>query len=105
MGEPGLRNVNRTQFFVHDIKVYQESHDFLKEINEIIVQASFDTGACYGGSKCAEIVFEPGKIINGEGLQVLQERMEALDPTEDDMYRFLGEAKNVDNRVKEEVTS
>ena len=113
MGEPGMRNVNRTHsFFVDDLKVYQESHDLLKEINEIIVQASFDTGACYGVSKCAEIVFERGKMIKGEGLQVLQERMKALDPTQDEMYRFLGveqsngiKAKNVYKRVKEEVTS
>ena len=52
MGEPGMRNVNMTHsFFVEDLKVYLVSNDLLKEINEIIVQASFDTGACYGFSR------------------------------------------------------
>ena len=113
MGKPGMRNVRRTHsFFIDDLKVYQESHDLLQEINEVILQASFDTGACYGISKCAEIVFERGKMVEGEGLQVLQERMEALDPIQDEIYRFLGveqsnsiKAKNVYKRVKEEVTN
>ena len=79
MGEPGKRDVIWTHsLFVDDLKVYQESHNLLKEINEVIVQVSLDTGACYGVSKCAEIVFEHGKIVKGEGLQVLQERMKTL---------------------------
>ena len=79
MGEPGKRDVSRTHsLFVDDLKVYQESQNLLKEINEVIVQASLDTGVCYGVSKCAEIVFERGKIVKGEGLQVLQERMKTL---------------------------
>ena len=97
--------------FVDDFKVYQESHNLLKEINEVIVQASLDTGACYGVSKCAEIVFERGKMVKGEGLQVLQERMKTLDPDQEEMYKFLGveqadgiKTKNVYERVKEEVT-
>ena len=83
MGEPGKRDVSRTHslfvddFKVYDLKVYRESHNLLKEINEVIVQASLDTGACYGVSKCAEIVFEHGKIVKGEGLHVLQERMKS----------------------------
>ena len=113
MGESGMRNVRRTHsFFIDDLKVYQESHDLLKGINEVIVQASFDSGACYGISQCAEIVFERGKMVEGERLQVLQERMEALDPSQDEMYRFLGveqsngiKTKNVYKRVKEEVTN
>ena len=31
-----------------DLKVYQESDNLLMEINEVIVQASLDTGVCYG---------------------------------------------------------
>ena len=81
MGEPGKRDVSRTQsLFVDDLKVYQESHNLLKEINEVIVQASLDTGACHGVSKCAEIVFEQWKMVKGEGLQMLQERMNTLGP-------------------------
>ncbi len=35
--------------FIDDLKVYQENHDRLKAVNEMIVQASYDTEACYGG--------------------------------------------------------
>ena len=49
IGPPGSRDVNRTHsLFVDDLKVYQESHDIFKDVNEVIVQASHDTGACYG---------------------------------------------------------
>ena len=59
IGEPGNRIVNRTHsLFVDDLKQYQESHQKLKDVNEMLVQASHDTGACYGVSKCAEIIFE-----------------------------------------------
>ena len=44
--------------FVDYFKVYQKSHKTLKDVNKMIVQASNDTGACYGVAKCAEIVFE-----------------------------------------------
>ena len=39
--------------------------------------------------KCAEIVFERGKIVRGEGLQVLEECMESMDPDENEIYKFL----------------
>ena len=52
----------------------------MEVVNEMIVQASHDTGTCYGVSKCAEIVFERGKMTKGEGLPVLQERMKTIDP-------------------------
>ena len=59
MGEPGNCIVKRTHsLFVDDLKVYQERHNALINVNEIIVQASHETGACYGVSKCAEIIFE-----------------------------------------------
>ena len=112
MREPGKRDVSRTHsLFVDDLKVYQESHNLLKEINEVTVQASLDTGACHGVSKCAEIVFEHGKIVKGEGLQVLQERMKTLNPDQEEMYEFLGveqadgiRTKQVYERVKREMT-
>ena len=51
MVEPGNRVIKRTHsLFVDDLKVYQESHKALKIVNGIIVQASHDTGACYGVS-------------------------------------------------------
>ena len=111
MGEPGNRVVKRTHsLFVDDLKVYQESHQALKIVNEIIVQASHDTGACYGVSQCAEIIFKNGKMVKGEGLQVLEERMKTMDPDENEIYKFLGieqtdgiRTKAVYERVKEEV--
>ena len=54
-------------------KIYQELHNLLKEIYVDIVQASLDTRACYGVSKCANIVFERTKMMKGEELQVLHE--------------------------------
>ena len=81
MGPPGSRDVSRTHsLFVDDLKVYQESYEILRDVSEVIVQATHDTGACYGVSKCAEVVFEHGKMVRGEGLEVLEERMKAMDP-------------------------
>ena len=46
MGPPGNRYVSRAhRLFVDDLKVYQESHEMLKDVNEVIVQASHDTEA------------------------------------------------------------
>ena len=91
IGKPGNRVVKRTHsLFVDDLKVYQESHKALKIVNEIIVQASHDTGACYGVSKCAEIIYQNGKMVRGEGLQVLEERMKTMNPDENEVYKFLG---------------
>ena len=112
MGEPGNRIMKRTHsLFVDNLKVCQESHNALKNVNEIIVQASHDTGACYEASKCAKIVFEHGKIMRREGLQVLEERVKTIDPDENEIYKFLGieqadgiRTKTVFERVKEEVS-
>ena len=56
----------------------------------VIVQASHDTGACYGISKCVEIVFKRGKMARGEELEILKERIKAIDPDENEVYKFLG---------------
>ena len=112
MGAPGAQDVKRTHsLFVDDLKAYQESHKALRDANEMIVQASHDTGACYGVEKCAEIVFERGKMVRGEGLQGLHERMKTIDPNQNETYTFLGveqadgiKAKEVYARVKGEVT-
>ena len=111
-GEPGNCIVKRTHsLFVDELKSYQESHNALKNVNEIIVQASHDTGVCYGVSKCGEIIFEHGKMVRGKGLQVLEERMKTMDPDEIKIYKFLGieqangiRTKTVYERVKEEVS-
>ena len=96
---------------MNDLKVYQESHKTLKDANDMIVQASNDTGACYGIAKCAEVVFERGKMVKGESLQVLNERMKTIDPEENEIGKFLGfeqadgiKNKKLYNRVKEEIS-
>ena len=112
MGEPGNRIMKRTHsLFLDDLEVYQESHNVLKNVNEIIVQASHDTGACYGVSKCVEIIFEHGKMVRAEGLQVLEERMKTMDPYENEIYKLLGieqadgiRTKTVFERVNEEIS-
>ena len=69
-----------------------------------------DTGACYGVKNCTEIVFKKDKIIKGEGLTVLEEKMEALDQNKNEIYTFIGcekankiDLKRVMERVKKEI--
>ena len=91
MGPPGNREVIRTHsLFIDDLKVYQKNYARLEVANETIVQASLDTGA--------EIVFKRGKMIKGEGLSVIEEKMKALDPEQREIYKFLGcqEAGKID---------
>ena len=111
MGQEGERGVKRTHsLFVDDLKVYQENHQKLEVVNEIIVKASMDTGACYGVKKCAEIVFRKDKMAKGIGLAVLDEKMKASDPSRNENYTFLGceqvdkiNVKRVMERVKNEI--
>ena len=79
-------------------------------MNEMIVKASMDTGACYGVKKCVEIVFRKGKMIKREGLAVSEEKMDGLDPKKNEIYEFLGceladkiDVKRVMERVKKEI--
>ena len=44
-------------------------------VNKTIVKASQDTSACYGVKKCAEIVFNRGRMTGS--LNVLAEKMKA----------------------------
>ena len=113
MDPPGCGDISRTHsLFVDDLKQYQENHETLKDVNEIIAQASHDTGACYGVTKCVEIVFERGKMVKGEGLPVLEKCMESVDPDKNEIYKFLGieqadgiKTKRVYEWVKHEVTT
>ena len=105
---PENRDVSRTHsLLVDDLKVYQEIHEIVRDANEVISQASHDTGACYAVSKCAEIVFERGKMVKREGLEVLEERMKAIDQDENEIYKFLGielaDGIKVFERVKGDV--
>ena len=76
----------------------------------MIVKASMDTGACYGVRKCEEIVFRKDKMIKGEGFSALEEKIDALDPNKNEIYKFLGceqadkiDVKRVMERVKKEI--
>ena len=81
MGLPGDRQLTRTHsLFIDDLKTYQENHVKLELANNILVQASLDTGAMYEVKKFAEITFERGKMVKGNGLQIMGERIEALNP-------------------------
>ena len=70
--------------------MYQKSYEIIRDVNEVIVQASHDTGACYGVSKYAETVFKRDKMIREERLEVLEETMKTMDPDENEIYNFLG---------------
>ena len=69
-----------------------------------------DTEVCYEVKKCTEIVFRKGKMVKGEGLPVLEEKMKALNPEKNDVCKFLGceesddiDVKKVLERVKKEI--
>ena len=111
MGRPGKRNIKHTHsLFTDYLKTYQENHKMSQIVNETTVQASNDTGACYGVSKCAENIFERGQMVKGEGLEVLHERMKTIDSDENVTYKFLGveqadgiKTKEVFERIKTKV--
>ena len=112
IGQPGERDLTRTHsfFIICDLKVYQENQQKLEIVNELIVKSSMDTGVCYGAKKCAEVIFKNGKMVKGEGLAVLEERMKPLDPEQNELYKFLGweqgnkfDVKKVMQRVKKEI--
>ena len=44
-------------------------------------ESHHDSGACNGVKKYKEIVFRKSKMIKREGLAVLEEKMDALDPS------------------------
>ena len=113
MEQPGKRVVKGTHsLLVGDFKVYQESHKTLKGLKEMTVQACNVTGAYHGLAKCAEIFFAREKMVKGEGLKVLNEKMKTTEPDENKIYKFLSveqadciKVKEVYNRVKGELSS
>lgn len=67
------------------------------------------TGTCYGEAKCAEITFERGKMLRGEGLQLLKERKKSMH--ENKIYKFCGvehtdgiKMEELHNKVNEEIS-
>ena len=75
-------------WIIQNSKAYQESNKTLKDVNEIIVQTSNDTGTCYGVAKYTKFVFERGKMMKGEIFKMLNERMRTIDPDENEIYKF-----------------
>ena len=57
---------------------------------KVITKASMDTGACYGVKKCAEMDFKAREMIKEDCLNVLNERIKALDQEQVEIYKFLG---------------
>ena len=91
IGLPGCRIVNKTHsLFLDDLKVYQETEEQLELTNEILVQASKDTGARYGVNKCCKAVFKHGKLVESYGLVINDELTNVLMPKENNTYKFLG---------------
>ena len=75
-------------------------------VNRILVQASIDTVVVNGANKCSEIIFIKGNIIKTEELQIMQERMKALDPNGNEIYKFLRceQAERIDmKKVMEKI--
>ena len=108
--EEQAKEMSKEHPFIDDLKVNQESHKKLEVANEIIVKASMDTGACYGVKKCTEVIFSNRKTMKGEGLNILEQQMIALDPEKNKAYKFLGceqgdkiDVKKVVQRIKKEV--
>ena len=82
MGAPQEQDVKRTHsLFIDDLKVYQDDHKKLEVVNEIIMKASMDTGACYGLRSWK-------KWWEEKVLTVLEERMKTLDPDINEVYKF-----------------
>ena len=111
LAQPGRRYIKRTHIlFIDDLKVYQENHQKLEIANKTTVKVSMDTGACYGVKKCTKIEFRKGKMVKGKGLPVLEEKMKALAPEKNEVYKFLVceqsddiDPKKVVERVKKEI--
>ena len=111
MEQRNKERVKRTHdLFIDDLQIYQESHRQLEVMNQMIVKTSMHNAARYGVKKCAEIVFRKSKMIKGEGLAALEEKMDALDPNKNKIYKFLGcrqadkvDVKRVMERVKTEI--
>lgn len=75
-------------------------------IRKYIVYGSMDTGAYCIVKKCTEVVFKEGKKVIGQRLEILKEKMKALDPDLNEKDKFL-EFEQVDDidvkRVMEKV--
>ena len=49
-----------------------------------------DTGACYGMKKCAEVSCNAGKVMKGEELRIVEEKIKSIYQERNQSYKFLG---------------
>ena len=61
-----------------------------------------DTGAYCIVKKCTEVVFKEGKKVIGQRLEILKEKMKALDPDLNEKDKFL-EFEQVDDIMLNEL--
>ena len=90
IGELGNHIVKRKQPVCRRSKSVLRKPQCVKKCQREIVLDSHKTRACYGVSKCVKTIFEHGKIVRGESLQVLEQRMKTMDSDENKIYKFLG---------------
>ena len=75
MEPPSNKNLKITHsLFINDLNVYQQKHEKMKMVNETIVKAIQDTGACYKVKKCTEIVSNRRLMAKTEALNVFAEK-------------------------------
>ena len=78
MGWRNKERVKRTHSsFIKDSKIYKESHQKFKVVNEMLLEASIDTGMCHG-VKCREMFARKSKMTKKEGWAVLEEKNECI---------------------------
>jgi hypothetical protein len=107
MGEPKRRDTKVNRFYyIDDLKVVQTSEEELHQANGIVTRISHDVGMRFGVKKCAEIIYQRGKMVKGNGMEILEGKISSLDPTKSEFYTFLGveEANGqIDKAVKQRV--
>ena len=84
-----------TKWVHQKAEMYQESHEILREINEVIIQASHNTRSCYRVSTCAVITLERHKMVRGKELEFAEEKMKTMKPNKNEIYNLL-EIKQAD---------
>jgi hypothetical protein len=108
MGLPNQRDIKVNRFyFIDDLKLIQGSEADLIRANKVVGTVSTAMGMRFGIAKCAEIIYKRGKMVKGEGLELIEGRINALDPEQKEFYTFLGMEEgegHLDMKVKERVT-
>ena len=56
--------------FSDDLKVPGKSHKILKDVKEIIKQASLNNGACYWAGQCVAIMLQKAEMVRVKMLQL-----------------------------------